>query len=312
MKKLAIYIASVCIMFSCAAFGFTGCSESRQSGQTGSRVVAGDTVTLEILDYFGINVVGVPDGAEDVLDGKYADEQAYPRVGNAMGMDEETVYLLDPSEVVVSRTAEDAFGNVVSPLESLGITVRLADYNTIPGLKETITDLGEYFGKEDEAQSLLSELAEKEEPILAEIAAMEQKPSALVLFGAPMGESSIMVESANAYGGSLVSYIGAVNVETQVADDSRGQYRPNDWEPYVLAQPDYILCIAHGDPDAVWAVYDSMWTSLPWTYCTAVAEGRIYYLPSEKVNVNATLNYAEDLQYLLDIFNGETESSYGG
>lgn len=311
MKKVALYVTALCVIFSCAAFGLTGCSKT-QTGETGSRVVAGDAVTLEILDYLGVNIVGVPDGAEEVLDGKYADEEKYPRVGNAMGMDEEAAYLLDPSEVVVTRTAEDAFGNVVSPLESLGITVHLADYNTIPNLKETILDLGTYFGKEEEAQRLLSELAEKEAPILAEISAMEEKPSALVLFGAPMGESSIMVESANAYGGSLVSYIGAVNVETEVANDSRGQYRPNDWEPYVSAQPDYILCIAHGDPEAVWAVYDSMWTNLPWTYSRAVKEGRIYYLPSEQVNVNATLNYAEDLQYLLDIFNGEIESSYGG
>lgn len=302
MKRFMIFLLSVVAAFS--AIGLTACGEAER-GEAGTRIVAGDTVTLSILDYFGVDVIGVPQGAEKV-DPKYADDTRYPVVGTAMSLDVETIYLLEPSEVIVSDTIEQAFGSVKQPLENAGVTVKLVSYNSIADLKAAVTELGEYCGKQDKSAELLEKLDFEENEVKQKMSELGS-PRVMVLFGAPMGkaEESIMVETELMYGGSLVAYMGGVNVATTAyPNETRGMFVPNDWETLIDTEPDYILCIAHGSPSDVWEMYGELWKTTAFQQFEAVKNDRVYYLPSDVVNVTATLGYTQSMAYLLNIFQG--------
>lgn len=303
MKKWIVLLLSAIVAL--AASGLAACGSPKDDA-AGERIVAGDTVTLSILDYFGVDVVAVPQGAARV-DEKYADTARYPVIGTAMSLDVESIYLLDPSEVIVSDTIEQAFGTVKAPLENMGITVKLVSYNSIADLKTTISLLGDYCGRQDKAAELLARLAEEEETVRRETLSLGS-PKVMVLFGAPMGkaEESIMVETELMYGGSLIAYMGGINVATAAyPNETRGMFVPTDWERLIDASPDYIFCIAHGSPSEVWQMYGELWETTAFQQFDAVKNDRVYYLPSEIVNVTATLGYTQSMSYLLEIFRGE-------
>lgn len=298
MKKIIL----LSILFSI----LVGCAKLNQSE---NRVIVGDTVSLNIMMEFDIDVVGVPDNASEV-DEKYTD---VPKIGNAMGLNNEEIYLLDPSVVIMSNSTEEAFGNVEQPLKNLGINTLFLNYDSISNLKESIMELGVYFDKEDVAEKLIIRLESGEDDIISQVKLLDYVPKVLVLFGAPMGSASdsISVQTNYMFGGSLIEYLGATNVGSSAfPSDKRGMYKPNDWEPLYNEEPDFIFCIAHGYPDEVFAMYDTIWETLPYSYFNAAKNNKVYYLPSDVVNVIATFDYVESMQYVLDIFNGNINPYY--
>lgn len=299
MKKITLLILFFVI-------SLTGCT-SINNNET--RVVVGDTVSLNIMYEFDIEVVGVPDNAIEVHE-KYSN---ITKVGNAMGLKNEEIYMLDPSVVIMSNSTEEAFGNVETPLNNLGINTKFMDYDSIINLKKSIVELGDYFDKSDVAYQLIQKLELGETDIISQVQALEYTPKVLVLFGAPMGSASdsISVQTNYMFGGSIIDFLGGINVGSSAyPNDKRGMYKPNDWEPLYDENPDYIFCIAHGYPDEVFLMYDTIWETLPYSYFDAVQNNNVYYLPSDIVNVIATFDYNDSLQYILDIFNGKIDPYY--
>lgn len=279
--------------------------------EKGTRVVAGDSVTLEILDRLGVAVVGVPNDAAAV-DEKYDDEEKYTKIGIAMSPQYEDISLLNPSEFIMSNATEEAFGNIASGLRGVGIEPMLLDYNSISGLKQSVLRLGDYFGAAERSAAVVAEMETGEDEIRDAIDAMERKPRVMVLFGAPLGTAadSISVETDKMFGGSLVTYTGAINVTAEAyPNETRGMFKPNDWDALIDADPEYILCIAHGTPEKVWSMYDGIWGAAPYSFMDAVRNRKVFYLPATVVNVICGFNYVSSMQYLLDIFEGKIEGS---
>ena len=307
MKKAIVLFLSILI-----AVAFCGCNRaSMDKPEKGTRVIAGDSVTLEILDRLGVDVIAVPNDGASVNE-KYADSKKYPKIGIAMSPKYEDISLLNPSEFIMSDATEEAFGNIKSSLQGVGVEPMLLDYNSIGGLKSSIVKLGEYFDKDTEAQSIVTELEEREIAIKDKINAMANKPRVMILFGAPLGTASdsISVQTNGMFGGSLITYMGATNVAVEAyKNEKRGMFKPNDWDPMIDANPDYILCIAHGSPDKVWAMYDGIWDTAPYSFMNAVTNGKVYYLPSDVVNVICSFDYVDSMQYILDIFEGKIEAN---
>lgn len=307
MKRIVVLILSFAV-----ALSFSGCNRAgMETPEKGTRVIAGDSVTLQILDRLGVDVIAVPnDGAS--VDEKYGDNTKYPKIGVAMSPKYEDISLLNPSEFIMSDATEQAFGNIKSSLQGVGIEPMLLDYNSIEGLKKSVLLLGAYFDKQSQAQSIIAGLEEKEIAIKEKISAMEIKPRVMILFGAPLGNASdsISVQTNGMFGGSLVTYMGATNIAVEAyKEETRGMFKPNDWDRMIDANPEYILCIAHGSPDKVWEMYSGIWDTAPYSFMDAVINGKVYYLPSDVVNVVCSFDYVYSMQYLLDIFEGKIEAS---
>ncbi|MDE6551291.1 MAG: ABC transporter substrate-binding protein [Clostridia bacterium] len=308
MKKALVILLSILLV----AVAVCGCDRAgMDKPNKGTRVIAGDAVTLEILDRLGVDVIAVSnDGAS--VDEKYADDVKYPKIGIAMSPKYEDISLLNPSEFIMSDATEEAFGNIKASLQGVGVEPMLLDYNSIEGLKASIVRLGDYFDKQDKAQNILVELEAKERSIKDKIDAMENKPRVMILFGAPLGTASdsISVETNRMFGGSLITYMGATNVAVEAYEsEKRGMFKPNDWDPMIDANPDYIFCIAHGSPEKMWNMYDGIWDTAPYSFMDAVINGNVYYLPSDVVNVICSFDYVDSMQYILDIFEGNIEAS---
>ena len=160
MKKAIFLFLSILI-----AVAFCGCNRAgMDKSEKGTRVVAGDSVTLEILDRLGVNVIAVPnDGAS--VDEKYADDKKYPKIGIAMSPKYEDISLLNPSEFIMSDATEEAFGNIKSSLQGVGVEPMLLDYNSISGLKNSIKELGAYFEKEAVQRALWPNSKQKKPPL---------------------------------------------------------------------------------------------------------------------------------------------------
>lgn len=316
MKKNAVKIFTLCFLLVFAAGMFAAC---RRSGGTpppkGTRVVALDNVSLTVLDRLGVDtVIGVPSSGWERAGEKYGDRQRYIDAGIPMQPNYTDIALANPSEVIMSDATEKAFGNIKSSFEALGIPVRLFDYNGIPELKKSIVKIGEYFESKEKAQEIVAELERGEREILEGVAALSAKPRVLALFGAPLGSpsQSISIAGSGLYAGSIVGYIGAVNVIDELYPGGQGLIKPDNWAPILDLKPDYIFCTAHGRPDEVWDMYDSSWDSSPWNLFDAVRNRRIYYLPEDKLGVIAEFDYVSAMRYILDIFEGKISGSVGG
>jgi len=306
----ALFVTGALLVVSVGAF--SGCSVV-DTPPLGSRIVVLDSVSLEILDRFGIDVIGVPSSGFEKVDAKYGDKSKYGDAGTAREPNYVEIALMNPSEVIMSDATEKAFGNIKSSFEALNIPVRFFDYNGVPELKSSIIRMGEYFNCKGKAQEIVAELERSERGILEKVASLGTKPRILVLFGAPFGSAndSISFAGSGLYAGSIVTYCGATNVIDEQYSGKQSLIKPDNWALFIDSNPDYIFCTAHGDPDNIWAMYDSIWGSSPWNLLSAVRNGKIYYLPENVAGVIAEFDYVSVMQYILDIFDGKV-NTYGG
>jgi ABC-type Fe3+-hydroxamate transport system substrate-binding protein len=292
---------------------FSGCHDV-DTPPSGSRIVVLDSVSLGILHRFGIDVVGVPSSGFEKVDAKYGDRSKYGDAGTPIEPNYVEIALMNPSEVIMSDATEKAFGNIKSSFEALNIPVKFFDYNGVPELKNSIIRMGEYFNCKGKAQEIVAELELRERAILEKVASLGTQPRILVLFGAPFGSAkdSISFAGSGLYAGSIVTYCGAINVIDELYSGRQGVIKPDNWAPIIDLNPDYIFCTAHGEPDNIWVMYDSIWDTSPWNLISAVRNGNIYYLPDDVAGVIAELDYVSVMQYILDIFDGKVNTYAGG
>ena len=314
VKCNLISTLTTCLLLLIPVATYAGCN-TLDTPPIGSRVVALDHVSLEILHRLGIEVAGVPSVDFEKVDAKYSDRSKYIDAGTPMEPNYTEITLLNPSEVIISDATEKAFGNIKSSFEALNIPVKFYDYNGIPELKHSIVQLGDYFNQKAKAAEIVAELELNEKETLGKVASLEHKPRVLILFGAPFGtpEQSISIAGSGFYAGSIVSYSGAINVIDGLYQSKQVLIKPdNIWSSILDLNPDYIFCTAHGRVDEVWNMYDSCWDSSPWNLLNAVRNEDIYYLPASVAGIIAEFDYVSVMQYVLDIFDGKVSPYNGG
>lgn len=111
--------------------------------------------------------------------------------------------------------------------------------STVDGLKETVTALGEKFGKQDKANEILDEINKVEEKVNSN---KKSDDKILVLFGAP---GSVMVATDKSYVGNLVELAGGQNIFSNAATS----FTTLNLEEIIKLNPDKILVMTHADPE---------------------------------------------------------------
>lgn len=255
------------------------------------RVIASSVAVVEILDALGVSMVGVPTSSYD-LPASAADAE---RIGNPMSPDMEIIASLEP-DVIVS------VGSLSSELqqqfETIGAETEFVDLSGYDGLKEAIVSLGERFGAADKAAEIVAELESKEEEVNERISADSENegPSVLVVFGA---NSSFMVASEDTYVGDLVRRVGGVNI----IEDAPSAFSPVDMEYLADKNPDYILFMAHANPEESLAAFKTEFeTNEAWQNFDAVVNDKVYALDTGYFGMSANLLAADAMEKLADIF----------
>lgn len=268
-------------------------SEDEKTSETVSneRVVANSVAVVQILDALGVSMVGVPTSSYELPESV----ANATRIGTAMSPDMEVIASLEPTVVVsVDSLSED----LKTQFETLNIESVFVNLNSYEGLKETIVTLGERFGVSEKAAELVSSFEERENNIKEEIEGKEA-PSVLVIFGAG---SSFMVASEASYVGNLASLVGAENIIT----DAPSAFSPIDMEYLASKNPDYILFMAHANPEeSLEAFKQEFETNQAWQNFDAVKNGNVVALETEYFGMSANLYAVDAMEKLVDILYGE-------
>lgn len=257
--------------------------ETKEAGN----VVASSVAIVEILDAMNIPMVGVPTSSY-ILPESVADAT---EIGNPMSPDMEVITSLEPDYIISVNSLEADLGD---QFKATGATTYFADLSSYDGLKTTITDLGALFGTEDAASAVIAGLEEKEANVEAEVEGKEA-PTVLIIFGAG---DSFMAASDSTYVGDLVRLAGGVNVVT----DAPSGFSPIDMEYLAEQNPDYILLMAHANPEeSLKALQNEFDTNEAWQNFDAVTNDRVYALETGYFGMSANLQAGDALEKLVEI-----------
>ena len=257
------------------------------------RIIATSPATADICDKLNLDLVGVCSSTISSLPERYAD---ITTVGGAMSPDMEIVASLDPDWILSPASLQS---DLQPKYEAVGTDWAFLNLRSVPGMYRSIQELGEIFGREEEAQALVDEFTDFYNEYKQKNAGKES-PKVMVLKGLP---GSYIIATENSYVGSLVALAGGENVYAGTDQE----FLTVNTEDMKTKEPDIILCAAHALPDQVVEMFkEDFETNDIWKHFEAVQNGQVYYLTYELFGMSATFRYPEALEELQPILYPES------
>ena len=258
------------------------------------RIIATSPATADICDRLDLDLVGVCSSTISTLPERYED---LTQVGTAMSPDMEIISSLDPDWVLSPVTLQS---DLQPKYEAIDTDWAFLNLRSVPGMYRSIQELGEIFGREEEAQVLVDEFTEFYNGYKDQNAEKEA-PKVLILMGLP---GSYIIATENSYVGSLVELAGGENVYAGTDQE----FLTVNTEDMKTKEPDVILRAAHALPDQVVEMFkEDFETNDIWQHFQAVEEGRVYDLTYEYFGMSANFNYPQALEELQPMLYPESQ-----
>ncbi|MGG0254061.1 heme ABC transporter substrate-binding protein IsdE [Bacillus toyonensis] len=285
VKKIASVLMAIILLMSIA-----GCSSPKKEtakqvkSESKERIVATTVAVTEIMDALEVDLVGVPTSSK-TLPKRY---KGLPEVGNPMSPDMEKVKSLKPSEVLSVTTLEYELKPV---FDGVGMKANFLGLTSLKNMQNSISDLGKKYGREKQAEEVVTKLDKKVASIQKEVKG-KKEPTVLILLGVP---GSYLVATEHSYIGDLVKQLGGKNI----VQGERVEYLASNTEYLKKADPDIILRAAHGMPDEVVKMFDKEFkTNDIWKHFAAVKNNRVYDLEERLFGTTGNLAAIEALDEL--------------
>ncbi|PED04742.1 heme ABC transporter substrate-binding protein IsdE [Bacillus cereus] len=285
MKKIASVLMAIILLM-----GIAGCSSPKKESakqvksESKEHVVATTVAVTEIMDALEVDLVGVPTSSK-TLPKRY---KGLPEVGNPMSPDMEKVKSLKPSEVLSVTTLEYELKPV---FDGVGMKANFLDLTSLKNMQSSISDLGKKYGREKQAEAVVTKLDKKVASIQNEVKG-KKEPTVLILLGVP---GSYLVATEHSYIGDLVKQLGGKNI----VQGEQVEYLASNTEYLKKADPDIILRAAHGMPDEVVKMFDKEFkTNDIWKHFAAVKNNRVYDLEERLFGTTGNLAAIEALDEL--------------
>ncbi|WP_142316621.1 heme ABC transporter substrate-binding protein IsdE [Bacillus toyonensis] len=285
VKKIASVLMAIILLMSIA-----GCSSPKKEtakqvkSESKERIVATTVAVTEIMDTLEVDLVGVPTSSK-TLPKRY---KGLPEVGNPMSPDMEKVKSLKPSEVLSVTTLEYELKPV---FDGVGMKANFLDLTSLKNMQNSISDLGKKYGREKQAEEVVTKLDKKVASIQKEVKG-KKEPTVLILLGVP---GSYLVATEHSYIGDLVKQLGGKNI----VQGERVEYLASNTEYLKKADPDIILRAAHGMPEEVVKMFDKEFkTNDIWKHFAAVKNNRVYDLEERLFGTTGNLAAIEALDEL--------------
>ncbi|PFR75418.1 heme ABC transporter substrate-binding protein IsdE [Bacillus cereus] len=285
MKKIASVLMAIILLM-----GIAGCSSPKKESakqvksESKERVVATTVAVTEIMDALEVDLVGVTTSSK-TLPKRY---KGLPEVGNPMSPDMEKVKSLKPSEVLSVTTLEYELKPV---FDGVGMKANFLDLTSLKNMQSSISDLGKKYGREKQAEAVVTKLDKKVASIQKEVKG-KKEPTVLILLGVP---GSYLVATEHSYIGDLVKQLGGKNI----VQGEQVEYLASNTEYLKKADPDIILRAAHGMPDEVVKMFDKEFkTNDIWKHFAAVKNNRVYDLEERLFGTTGNLAAIEALDEL--------------
>lgn len=238
------------------------------------RVVVMSVALAEILDSLGIQPAGVPTSQNPLP----ASLDEVPRVGTVIAPDVEKIAELEPDLVLGPASIKDSLEKHLSATE---LTTAYVPTDSLDDLVHTTLAFGDLFGKVAEAEALVAQVDD------ARAAAGDASPvKVLILFG-QSEEFSVLNDLT--FAGGLAADLGATNVATELGLEE--SYSPLSLEQVIVADPDVILFLAHGDLSAAEkGMKEITEGNQAWQDLRAVEENRVHPLDANVFFTASLLN----------------------
>ena len=283
--------------FSAAALLLSGCvNQNAHTAAAGEadelRIVATSPAVVDIMARLDIDLVGVPNSTLSEIPARYDDAT---RTGTAMGPDMEVIKTLNPDWVIGPASLQT---DMEPKLEAAGLNGIFLNLESVEGLYKSVEQLGEHFGRQEEAQEMIDEFSAFYYEY-SQVNVDKGSPTVLVLMGLP---GSYVVATGKSYVGSLVRLAGGTNVY----EDEETDFIIANTEDMQTKDPDIILRAAHAMPEDVVNMFkEEFETNDIWRHFRAVEDGCVYDLPYDQFGMSAKFNFPEALDTLQPMLYGE-------
>ena len=283
--------------FSAAALLLSGCvNQNAHTAAAGEadelRIVATSPAVVDIMARLDIDLVGVPNSTLSEIPARYDDAT---RTGTAMGPDMEVIKTLNPDWVIGPASLQT---DMEPKLEAAGLNGIFLNLESVEGLYKSVEQLGELFGRQEEAQEMIDEFSAFYYEY-SQVNVDKGSPTVLVLMGLP---GSYVVATGKSYVGSLVRLAGGTNVY----EDEEADFIIANTEDMQTKDPDIILRAAHAMPEDVVNMFkEEFETNDIWRHFRAVEDGCVYDLPYDQFGMSAKFNFPEALDTLQPMLYGE-------
>ena len=283
--------------FSAAALLLAGCvNQNAHTAAAGEadelRIVATSPAVVDIMARLDIDLVGVPNSTLSEIPARYDDAT---RTGTAMGPDVEVIKTLNPDWVIGPASLQT---DMEPKLEAAGLNGIFLNLESVEGLYKSVEQLGELFGRQEEAQEMIDEFSAFYYEY-SQVNVDKGSPTVLALMGLP---GSYVVATGKSYVGSLVRLAGGTNVYEEAETD----FIIANTEDMQTKDPDIILRAAHAMPEDVVNMFkEEFETNDIWRHFRAVEDGCVYDLPYDQFGMSAKFNFPEALDTLQPMLYGE-------
>lgn len=238
--------------------------------QPPARIVTLSVSITEILHELGIEPAGVP-----TTNSKLPESLAnVPRIGSSHQPDLEQIAKLKPEVVLGPASIKDSMEKKLGPAS---LPTAYMPVDSLEELKLSTKTLGRLLGREDQANAFLQDVDRQEREAIERVKG-KPAPKVMFLFGSA---EALMLMNDNTFAGSIARNLGATNVVSEELK-LKEAYVPFNMESVVAANPDVILLVAHGDPDAVAKKFkDDVKKNGAWEKMNAFQNGKMASLDFE-------------------------------
>ena len=270
-------------------------AKAKVQGMEGEpRIIATSPSTAEICDRLELDLVGVCSSSISELPERYAEAE---EVGTAMAPDMEIVASLDSDWILSPATLQ---ADLQPKYEAIDTDWAFLNLRSVQGMYRSIQELGEIFGREEQAQAMVDEFTEFYEDY-KDTNEGKEAPKVLILMGLP---GSYIIATENSYVGSLVELAGGENVYAGTDQE----FLTVNTEDMKTKEPDVILRAAHALPDQIVEMFNEEFaTDDIWQHFDAVKNERVYDLTYEYFGMSADFDYPEALEELQPMLYPESE-----
>lgn len=243
---------------------------------------------LDIMLALGANVTGRPTASGPVADGL----KDVIEIGNMHQPNFEKIAEAHPDVLFASIGFQRHAENV----ERQGTKVVYTKANSVADIQETIELFGQLLQKEAEADEINRAISEK----VNSIDLSKSDPiRTLLVYGAP---GTYLAALPNSLSGDILEKAGGENIASDFPqEESYPQYASLSVEKIIERNPEVVMLITHGDPEAVKDAFESEMEKNPaWKNLDAVKNGNVVVLPSHLFGTNPGTGVTEALDVMIE------------
>lgn len=254
--------------------------------KTPSSVATLSSGDLDVLLALGIEVAGRPTVQGPPVEGL----EQVAEIGNPHQPNFEKIAEINP-EVLI---AAPSFKQHEENMERQGTKIVYTAANSVEDIQNTIELFGTIFDKEKEAQTIQDKIASEIQKNT------EQKADpvrTLLVYGAP---GTYLAALPNSLSGNLLELAGGENIASDFPNEEKyPQYASLSVEKIIERNPEMVMLITHGEPEAVKTAFEGEMLKNPaWKNLDAVKTGNVVVLPSHLFGTNPGTKVVEALEVM--------------